>query len=63
MSTEQNVEPAQVSRGKKENRHTLLFGVIASAVIIALIALLMGVEIYGERLNGEDGGPTNAADQ
>ena len=40
-----------------------MFGVIASAVIIVLIALLMGVEIYGEKMDGESARPTNAADQ
>ena len=48
---------------KAENRGAVLFGVIASAIIIALIALLMGVEIYGEQMDGESARPANAADQ
>lgn len=48
---------------RSERRGTLIFGVIACAVIVALIAGLMAVEIYGERMDEGRIPPPNAADR
>ena len=47
---------------KAEGRKTILFGLIVTAVIVALIGVMMAIEIYGERLNGEISTPSDAAD-
>lgn len=54
---------AEQAAARAERRGTLIFGLIASAVIVALIALLMGVEIYGERMDEGRIPPPNAADR
>ncbi|WP_334156875.1 hypothetical protein [Oryzomicrobium sp.] len=48
---------------QSERRGTLIFGAIACAVIVALIAGLMAVEIYGERMDEGRIPPANAADR
>lgn len=48
---------------RSERRGTLIFGAIACAVIVALIAGLMAVEIYGERMDEGRIPPPNAADR
>lgn len=63
VSSEQNRGREDAARERIERRNTLLFGAIASAVIIGLIAMLMAIEIYGEKQNGEYEVPTNAADR
>lgn len=63
VSSDQNRERDAAAKERTERRNTLLFGAIASAVIIGLIAMLMAIEIYGEKQNGEYDVPTNAADR
>ena len=63
VSSEQNSERDAAAKQRIERRNTLLFGAIASAVIIGLIAMLMAIEIYGEKQNGEYDVPANAADR
>jgi flagellar basal body-associated protein FliL len=48
---------------KAEGRKTIIFGLIVSAIIIALIGVMMAIEIYGERLNGEISTPADSADR
>ena len=63
VSSEQNRGRDDAAKERTERRNTLLFGAIASAVIIGLIAMLVAIEIYGEKQNGEYEAPTNAADR
>lgn len=48
---------------KREARKSLIFGLIVAGVIIALISVMMAIEIYGEKLNGEYDPPSNAAER
>lgn len=63
MEAESGSAAKEAARKRAEARKSLIFGAIATAIIIFLIAVMMGIEIYGEKLNGELDVPANAADR